>query len=322
MMNKHSQGELPFEPAQSLGPPSVFPPEVEGKLSVAVQFIIPELSLGSNDREPYDNLSRKCGIDVWAVDTRIVLNRVTKEKATLVTIAFYLSPLPTGGEHPREIQISFKSRLLIERFLGLLAFFIGIRCSALHPQTTIRKNGEYVQIRPVIRRSDTPWMVILSLPPKLDSINFSDIAFSALFWLRRGLAERDPIETFSAFMVCLQIIARHVVVLEPSKRYCPSCRTELWAEEPSITSLVQELIVSRLGASQELFDKLWKARNAVIAHGNLPVTPEIFLDLTELKFEAAKLAFQGIKLIIGIPFDSPQSPGQHFFKTDAFMYVD
>ena len=92
--------------------------------------------------------------------------------------------------------------------------------------------------------------------------------------------------------------------------------------KPSITSLVRELIVSRLGASKKLFDKLWEMRNAVIAHGNLPVTPEIFLNLTELKMEAAKLAFQGIKLIIGIPFDSPQSPGQHFFKTDAFMYVD
>jgi len=149
-----------------------------------------------------------------------------------------------------------------------------------------------------------------------------DCIFSALFWLRRGLAERDTIETFSAFMVSLQIIARNIVLLEPLTRRCPSCRAELSDQEPSITLVVRELIVSRLGTSAELFDKVWKARNAVTAHGNLSVTPEVLLELTELKFETAKLAFQGINMMLGISLDSPQSPSDAFFKTDALMYAD
>ncbi len=321
-MNKQSQGAFLFKPAQFLGSPSVFPTEVQGKVSVAVQFIIPELSLGENDREPFDNLTRKCGFDVWGFDTRIVTNKVTKKKATLITIAFYLSSPPIGGEHPMEILISYKSRLLIERFLGLLAFFMGIRVSAVHPQTTIWRNNQYEQILSMAHRSDTPYSIALALPPKLDSINLADSIFSALFWLRRGLAERDPIETFSAFMVCLQIIARNVVLLELPVRQCPSCGAELSDKEPSITSVVRELIVSRLGTPIELFNKLWKTRNAVTAHGNVPVTPELLIELTELKFEAAKLAFQGIKIMLGISLDSPQSPSKAFFMTDALMYTD
>ncbi len=321
-MNEQSQDAFLFKPAQFLGSPSVFPPDIQGKVSVAVQFIIPELSLRENDRQPFDNLSRKCGFDVWAFDTRIITNKVTKKKATLITIAFYLSSPPTGEEHPTEILISYKSRLLIERFLGLLAFFMGTRFSVVHPQTTIRRNSQYVQILSMARRSDTPYSIALALPPKLDNINLSDSIFSALFWLRRGLAERDPIETFSAFMVCLQIIARNIVLLKPSTRHCPSCGAELSDQEPSITSVVRELIVSRLGTPPELFDKLWKARNAVTSHGNLPVTPELLIELTELKFEAAKLAFQGIKMMLDISLDSPQSPSKAFFMTDALMYAD
>jgi len=82
------------------------------------------------------------------------------------------------------------------------------------------------------------------------------------------------------------------------------------------------LIISRLGAPEELFNSLWKARNAVIAHGNLPLTPEVALQLTELKIEAAKLAFQGIKLSFGIPLDAPQSPNKAFFRTDFLRYME
>ena len=85
---------------------------------------------------------------------------------------------------------------------------------------------------------------------------------------------------------------------------------------------MRELLVSRLGTSTELFDRLWKTRNAIVAHGNRPLTPEVFLELAELKFNAANLAFQSIKLGLGIPLDSPPSPSQAFFVTDAFMYVD
>jgi hypothetical protein len=286
-----------------------------------VQFIIPGLKLGKHDKKNITQLAHKCGIDLWAVDTHLTENTRTKEPATLVTFAFYVNPASNEDENKQVIQSV--SRLLVERFLGLLSFFLGTKLSAVNMQytTTGKEEGHYSKILPVSARTSTP-RITLKFPVDLENIAPNDDVFSALFWLRRGLAERDPVENFSALMVCLQIMARYLVEKQPVTHHCPSCGAELETQEPSITSRMRELVVSRLGAPPKLFKRLWKARNAIVAHGDQPFTPEVFLELTELKFDAANLAFQSIKLGLGMPLDLPPSPNQAFFVTDAFMYVD
>jgi hypothetical protein len=310
-----------FTPAQNLGHPSVFPPAAQGRIPVSVQFIIPGLKVGKHDEKNITQLAHKCGIEVYDVDTELVQNKRTKGYATLVTFAFYVNPASNEDENKKAIQSV--SRLLVERFLGLLSFFLGTKLSAVNMQyfTTGKEEGHYSKIRPVSARTSTS-RITVKFPADLESIAPSENIWSALVWLRRGLAERDPVDTFSALMVSLQIMARYLVEKQPVTRHCPSCGVELETQEPSITSLMRELIVSRLGASPKLFKRLWKARNAIVAHGDQHFTPEVFLELTELKFVAAKLAFQSIKLALGIPLDSPPSPNQAFFVTDAFMYVD
>ncbi len=310
-----------FKPVQNLGHPSVFPPETQGRIPASVQFIIPGLKLGKHDKKHVTQLAHKCGIDLWAVDTHPTENTRTKEPATLVTFAFYVNPASNEDEDKQTIQSV--SRLLVERFLGLLSFFLGTKLSAVNMQyTTIGKEeGHYSKILPSSARTSTP-SIIMKFPADLEGISPPDDVFSALVWLRRGLAERDPVETFSALMVCLQIMARHIVIQQPLERHCSSCGAKLETQEPSITSLMRELIISRLGATLELFNRLWRARNAIVAHGNQPLTPEVFLELTELKFDAATLAFKSVKLGLGMPLDSPPYPNQAFFVTDAFMYVD
>lgn len=309
-----------FKPAQFLGRPRIFPPPAQGKIQASVQFIIPGFKLGDRDKKRITQLAHKCGEDIWGIHTNRAENKRTKEPATLVTFAFYVNPTIDEDEDKQVIQSV--SRLLAERFLGLLSFFAGKKLSAVNIQpTTIGNEGQYLTILPMVARGSTP-PVKVELTADIEGLTPSENVFSALFWLRRGLAERDPVENFSALMVCLQIMARHIVVQQPVERHCPSCGAKLETQGPSITSLMRELVVSRLGASPELFNRLWEVRNAIVAHGNRPVTPKVFLELTELKFDAANLAFQSIKLGLGIPLDSPPSPNQAFFVTDAFMYVD
>lgn len=305
MTNKNSQeGLYLFKPAQFLGHPTVFPPPAQGKLQASVQFIVPGLKLGNKDRKRVTQLAHNCGMELWAVDTQRVENKRTKEPATLFTFAFYVSPARSKDENGQVILST--SRLLVERFLGLMSFFAGIRLSFAHLQaTTMGKEGHYVLTLPPVGRASTP-PIRIDYPDDVTNIVPPDDVFSALFWLRRGLAERDPIDTFSSLMVCLQIMARHIVVRRGA----------------SITSLVRELVESRLGASPHLRRRLWRARNAVVAHGNLPVTAEVLLELTDLKFEAAILAFNSIKLSLGMPIDEPPLPDQRFFVTDAFMKLD
>ncbi len=320
MSGKSQDSLYLFKPVQNLGQPDVFPPAAQGKIPASVQFIIPGFKLGNRDKKHITQLAHKCGIDLWGVDTHPTENTRTKEPATLVTFAFYVAP--TNSEEENRQLIQSMSRLLVERFLGLLSFFVGMKFSAINMQyTTTGTEGQYSKVLPSSARSSTP-TVTIKFPDDLESTVLPGDIFSALFWLRRGLAERDPIENFSALMICLQIMARHIVMQQPIARHCPSCGAELEVQEPSITSLMRELVVSRLRATSKLFDRLWKARNAIVAHGNRPVTAEVFLELIELKFDAATLAFQSIKLGLGMPLDSPPLPNQAFFVTDAFMHVD
>ena len=321
-MQENTKGTLYlFKPAQPLGPPTLFPPQVKGKLPISVKFIIRGFTLAKKDKESIDLIARKCVTDFWAIDSSQVENSDTKEKATLFTIAFYGNPLPNRGEHTDEDQAFFQSLFLVERFLSLLSFFAGLKLSAIHIQPTIMHDGHYTLILHPTQRTSVP-KSIMKFPNNLKEITPNDETFSAMSWLRRGLAERDSVDTFSAFMVCIQIIARRMVNKESSEITCPACGAKLGNTQQSITSQVRELVVSKLGASNELFERIWRARNAVIAHGNLPVTPNVILELTELKFDAANLAYGAIKFSLGMSLDSPPSPDQSFFATDAFMYID
>jgi len=212
---------------------------------------------------------------------------------------------------------------VVERFLGLLSFYLGIKLSAVHIQYTTSEDGKTLQkVMPVSSKTSRP-PYKTALPDFQDKLpTITDDIFSALFWLRRGLAERDPIENFWALTVCLQIMAKHLISSETIPHTCPHCGELLETKESSITSLIRELVTQKLGASEELWERLWKARNAIVAHGDKPVKAEVFLELTDLKFETVNLAFKSIKLGLGIPLDSPPMPNPDYFVTDAFLHVD
>jgi hypothetical protein len=318
MESEHSNAYL-FKTAQFFGHPSVFPPPNESKLQAAIQFVIPELHVGNDQKESLKKLALKCGTEIWDMATQTVQTQETQKKATLFTIAFYLS---TFSEAEKQKDITYTGRLIAERFLGLLSFFVGMKLSMVYPQITFFENGINRQIIPVAGRSNTPPIPIEFRTALLEKTDIPADIFSALFWLRRGLAERDSIETFSALMVCLQIMARSIVKLSNIAHCCQACGAQYDNQPPSITIRMRELIVSELGATPQLFKRLWKARNAITAHGDSPVTPEVLLDLTELKFDAAVLAYKSIKLRLNIPLNDDLSPNQAFFITDALMYSD
>jgi hypothetical protein len=310
--------EFLFKPAQFLGTPRVFPPLISGKITASVQFIIPSLSIGKKDKNSVFKLARACNIDVWGADSQLVTNQRTGDKSTRFTFTYYVN---NENKQKNNEVIMSTGRLLAERFLGLLSFFFGIKLSAVNLNfTTLGEKSAYTAILPAMARTSQP-PIKIEFPENIDFIPPEEV-FSALFWLRRGLAERDPIENYSALMVCLQIIANHLIPEKNITKSCPSCGVELSTQPLSITQKVSELLTTKLSAPKDLSDRLWKVRNAIVAHGNKPVNAEVFLELTELKFEAVTLAYKGVKLALGIPFDSPPNPDPSYFITDALMYVD
>ncbi|MEA1958483.1 MAG: hypothetical protein U9N44_02255 [Chloroflexota bacterium] len=309
-----------FKPVQYLGEPLIQAPQKKGFLSATIQFIIPGLYINEEGHE-FLAISKHCGIDVYDAKLEIVENQDQSQKATLTSIAFYV---PKSVENTNiDQEVENQARLLIERFMGILSFFAGKKFSVVNAQTSIiHDDGKVLTKLDPKYKTQTP-KVEFNLPEKpfggqIPSKNI----FSALFWLRRGLANRDSLETYASLMVCLQCIARELIKLPADVKYCPKCRAEIEPVKPGITALVHELVVNKLGTPENQFEKIWKARNAIVAHGNKTITADVLLEITELKYTAITLCFDGIKLAMGLAKENPPFPHQVNFVTPAPMYFD
>jgi hypothetical protein len=340
-----------FRPAQLLGIPSVVAPSESGKISVSLQFIIPGFHISKAEKQKYNELIKKCHVGVWGSDIQNVKNNETGASATLVTIAYYIDK--PGDDSERNQIIQNMSRLLIERFLGVVSYCAGTKLHGKNIVNTIIEGSNFKAILNAIGRTQSP-KIEFDLPQDLIDNIPSDRIFTALFWLRRGLAESDPIDTYNAFMVCLQIIARDwwekknpgVEIPGPTFLFKEFITTALGGSWVNVTENHRENRMHRihfgikhplshllalfsssrtrpLGEDLDLVEKAWKKRNAIGAHGNkLNINSDDFIGLTELKFEAAKWAYKGINLALGLDLENAPKPSQNFFVTAALMNLD
>lgn len=310
-----------FKPTQFLGTPRIMAPPKNGHKSAALLFVIPGLHIGVREQPPFLAIAKACGLDVFEAALELGKSQPGDQDYTLVSIAFYVPEEPSDEETSRNVNDI--GRLLLERFMGSLSFLAGMRFSAVAAQTTVaRGDGKFAtRLEAQSRVGGERYKFTLPEVPFGGRVPSEEL-FSAMFWLRRGLAERDPLETYGALMVALQSLARELVQLEPTEITCPNCGHVQETRDPSVTALVRELVVTRMGRPKDLFSRLWRARNAITAHGNRTVTADVFLELIELKYEAIKLCFDAIKLALGLPAESQPHPHQALFVSSAMMYVD
>lgn len=310
-----------FEPRRPLGLPPVMPPARPGYVQAAVQFAIPGLSVVSESQQAaVCALFERLGREVWSSPLRTIPSDDAKQVATLIAIAFHVQEAAT--DEALAARIDDVAITLVERFLGMLSFLAGTRLAAINTQTLHLQKPRRVSVdlHPIGRAGETRTPLRLPGNP-FGGRTPSDNVFTSLFWLRRALADRDPLDTFAAAMVSIQAVARELVSPKPVTRCCPKCGHST-NEDPGVSAMVRELLVDKLGAAPELFATLWKARNAVVAHGNQSVDAGTFLHLTELKFDAVDLCYKAVKLAMGLPLEGPPSPAPSFFVTDALMYME
>jgi hypothetical protein len=282
-----------------------------GKISVSLQFIVPDLQVAKNELEKYKILVAKCIEGVWDSDLVNVENKEAKAHATLVTIAFYMEYLQE--DHELHHAIENKSRIIIERFLGVVSFCAGIKMRAVNVITTRRNGSSFVTTLNPVAKAQFP-KVEFSLPHELcGDETLSDGILTALFWLRRGLAESDPIDTFNALMVCMQILARNWWEF----------RSVDGEHLPTPTILLSDYLIGEIGVTPNKVKMAWKKRNAIAAHGNkLNIDADDFMGLTELKFDAIGWAYKGINLALGLDPRNAPRPSQNLFMIPALMNLD
>ena len=311
--NSGSSSAVLYEPAQFFGAVSIKPRTQAGKSGAVVQFVIPGLRIAKKDISSFERLARNCG-DVDKVRFDGATGKIDKQFATLVSIAFHY--VPEENEEAHKDTAGKIGRLITERFVSLLSFGVGQRLIALHQQVTkVLEGGRFqTRLHPQSKRSNKD--IKVEVASELVEKTPTDDVFNALFWLRRGLDERDSLNAYSALMVCLQVLARILVSPETVRQTCPDCGIELGKRT---TWSVKVLITSKLDGTEEKFRRLWKVRNAITSHGDEPVTADVLQDVSELKFDAVDFAFKGIKLALELPMDGSPKPSQFFLITDAFL---
>jgi hypothetical protein len=305
------------QPRPFLGPPRVLAPRKDGHVSATVQFIVPGLALGTRERGRAVELFDRIGVTIHQAALERVANEATGQTGILVSATFYVAE-----RHASEVDddIDTASALLVERFLGMLSFLAGMRCVAVNAQTTRTGEGGYsTTLEPQSRASNT--RPALQWPEEpFGPGTPSPHVFNALLWLRRGLAGRDPLATYAALMNALQAAGRQVIGEKPEPGRCSRCGGPQ-AQEASEIDWMRELVVERIGAPSDLFERVWQARNAALAQDDEAVTADVLRRLTELKLEAATLCYKAIKLALGTPLDAPPHLDPDLFVTSTLMDV-
>jgi hypothetical protein len=303
------------KPRPFLGPPRVLAPRKAGHVSATVQFIVPGLAVGKGERERLVRFFDHVGVSVHAAAIERVANEATGQTGILVSATFYVQD---HGPGDADAAIDTASALLVERFLGMVSFLAGARCVAINAQTT--RTGEGSTFATTLEPSSRAGASAPTLQRGAETFGTATPpphVFNALLWLRRGLAARDPLVTYGALMNGLQAAARELMG-DPSAGPCPHCGSTAGAGE---AERMRALVVERLGAPAELFDRIWRARDAALAIGQESVTAESLRRLTELKFDAAALCYKAIKLALGLPLDGPPALDRAQFITSTLMDV-
>ena len=291
------------QPRPFLGPPRVLAPRKDGHISATVQFIVPGLAMAARDRERALALFDRLGVNIHQAVIERVANEATGQTGVLVSATFYVAE-KQGSEADADSDTA--SALRVERFLGMLSFLAGVRCVAVNAQTTrTGESGYSTTLEPHSRSANTTPSLQWTAEP-FGRGTPSPHVFNALLWLRRGLAGRDPLATYAALMNSLQAAGREV--MGP-------------AADTAEGAWMRELVVERIGAPADLFDRIWKARSAALALGGEAVDAGALRRLTELKLDAATLCYKAIKLALGMPLDAPPQLDPDLFVTSTLMDV-
>jgi hypothetical protein len=312
--------EFLFKPVPSLGIPNNIPVPSKGYLNATARFVIPGLQVGKSTKEKLKLLSQGLGVELIFFEIHDVKSE--QDKPGLMT-TFCFSVSDAGGSSKNHAQVVGVSHLLIERMVGILSFCAGTKLQAIQRQYCIRPDERTVSqiLGPGSRSGEQKNKFVIPSSLMISKAT-SDEVFSALFWLRRGMGEVDPLVSFSALMLSLQISARAIIEVQTNEEICPKCGEVVAQTKEGDTALVKRLLTEKLGADPKTAKKLWEYRNAVIAHGGKQVTAEIVVALTEAKFEAGTFAYKALGLALNIEPSECPAPTHSFFVTDAFMNLD
>ncbi len=197
-------------------------------------------------------------------------------------------------------------RYLLDYYLNILTFSSGypahvVDKPSLHynyPGTnnyrTLMFPSEQIELLPPVPIVSTALISSISVDSKQNRI---------LGWFRKGIQEKDVINSLLALFVSLEILANQFKITSTAKKFCEICghETEL---KPGMRLKVENFLCKEVGYNPEQFKLLWDTRNK-ISHGGFDLSPEELRGLQHIKREVVVAIIRGIKKLLNLSSTDP-----------------
>lgn len=214
-----------------------------------------------------------------------------------------------GGEPAADV-VADTGRDIFNFFLDLLTFLSGYPVAVLKPPVLAHKYSGTNESRIILfatRQADLSPPVPLTNTFLL-SIDIDSKVRRILSWMRKGLQEKDVVDSFISLCISLELLANQFKFEGKLVTKCPKCGHET-AISPGMRQQVEHFLVKEMGYTNEIFKSIWETRNP-ISHGGFIRTAKSVRELHQIRDKLLFAIIRGTKRLLNIkssdpPFEEP-----------------
>ena len=143
-----------------------------------------------------------------------------------------------------------------------------------------------------------------------------------LTWLRKGIEERDIINSLLSLYASLEIISDQFPCDKIMSRKCEKCghNNEI---EPGTRQKVHNLLINIVNYNEEQFKSIWDNTRSKIIHGGINITQEVKSDLENIRNQITLAIIKAMKILLAInPQDPPQETPPNMILGDAVLDLE
>ena len=214
-----------------------------------------------------------------------------------------------GGKAATNV-VADTGRDMFNFFLDLLTFLSGYVVTVLKPPVLTHK---YLGTNKS-RRIQFPTKQTAISPPVpltntfLLSVEIDSKVRGILSWVRKGLQEKDVVDSFISLCTSLELLANQFKFEAKLVTRCPKCGHET-AISPGMRQRVEHFLVKEIGCSDETFKSIWETRN-LISHGGFSRTAKSVRELHQIRDKLLFAIIRGTKRLLkmkssDLPFEEP-----------------
>ena len=125
-----------------------------------------------------------------------------------------------------------------------------------------------------------------------------------LAWFRRGLQEKNIINSILAFFISLEILSNQFPCEVTNKKICSKCGNETTLK-PGTRQKVENLLLNEIRYTPNQFESIWDQGRNKLFHGGLEITADNERELHKLRDDLIVAIVKGMKKLLKLKESDP-----------------